>query len=329
MTATAKIPVRLAVRVASVGWAVPDRVETAGDVGLRTGWSADAVIAATGVHERRICDEPVETLAARAARRALGSGPPPDLLIHAAATPRQVLPDTSVFVARELGWSAIPTVTLHASCLSFLVALQHASALIHAGVVRRVLITSAEIATVGRNDAEPESACLLGDGAGAAVVEASTDPNTGLHAWFFGTWPQWADLASVRGGGVAQHPLDPRTPPDACLFRMDGPALFRHAFRATSTAIRRVLSETGLSPEDIRLVVPHQPSGRAVAALQRFGFRSSQIVDIVGQYGNCLAASLPMALAIGHECGAMQRGDRVLFVGTGAGLSVGVVLLTW
>ena len=93
--------------------------------------------------------------------------------------------------------------------------------------------------------------------------------------------------------------------------------------------MKRLLSDHDLGVEDIDMVVPHQASGPALQVLQRFGFPEDRIQDIVGEYGNCVAASLPMALASADAEGRIRRGDRILLLGTGAGLSVAAAVLRW
>ena len=93
--------------------------------------------------------------------------------------------------------------------------------------------------------------------------------------------------------------------------------------------VDELLSSAGLSQKDIDLVVPHQASGPALDALGRMGFESDRVVNLVDKIGNCIAASLPMALATAEAEGRMKRGDRILLLGTGAGLSVGGAIIRW
>lgn len=318
----------LPLKLDATGWYAPPAVETAEDLAPRIGRSAAWIAERTGVLRRHVADEPVEAMAAEAARRALAGGPPPDLLVNASATPRQLIPDTAVFVARELGLDGVPCHTVHATCLSFLVALHNAGALVASGAYRRILVVSSELGTQARNLAEPESAALLGDGAAAAVI-VPTPPgeDSALLGWSMATWPEGAGLAELRGAGVRRHPNDPATTANDNLFAMAGPRLFKAALRRAGASLDAALAEAGLRADEIDLVVPHQASGPALRALGRFGFAPDRVVDIVGEYGNCIAASLPMALAIAHEDGRVRRGDRLLLVGTGAGLSVAAAVL--
>ena len=318
------------VRVTSTGLYLPPKVETAEDLAPRVGRSVEWILERTGVFERRVAEEPVESMAAKAGALAIGDGPPPDLIVNASTTPRQALPDTSVFVQRELGWEGIPCHTVHATCLSFLIALHQVAALLTVGAYQRVLIVSSEIGSIGRNWDEPESAVLLGDGAAAAIVERTPDDEgSALLAYKMGCWPSGAGLTEVAGGGVLHHPNDPGTRREHNLFHMDGPGIYRMARRRVAIVLRDVLTRASWTQSDVDLVVPHQASGTAVAAVARYGFPPERIVNVVGRFGNTIGASLPMALAAANAEGRMRRGDQVLLVGTGAGLSVAAAALRW
>lgn len=319
-----------AVRIAATGLYAPPHVETAEDLAPRVGKSAEWIRLHTGVARRHIAREPLEALGAKAARAALGDSPPPDLLINASTTPRQAIPDSAVFLARELGWSGIPAFTVHATCLSFLTAADLAVQLIAAGRYRRVLVVSAEIASTSRRFEEPESASLLGDGAAAALFEPS--PQGSRAAWrsfAMATHPEGAEWAQIRGAGVNRHPLDPASTADDLRFSMNGPKLFKATARYGAPVFARALDQAGVGIDQIDLFVPHQASGPGLRVLRALGVPEDRVVSIVEEYGNCIAASIPMALATAHADGRLQRGMTVALLGTGAGLSVAAAVLTF
>ena len=320
----------LRVKIASAAFYAPPRVETAAELSSRIGVTEEWILSRTAVRERRISEEPVEVMGARAARAALRGGQAPDLIVNASVIPRQLIPDTSVHVQHELGLDGIPSFSVHASCLSFLAALYNAAALVAAGAYRRVLLVSAECGSAGRNLAEPESAALLGDGAAAAVLEPTpNDEASALLGFRMGTWPKGAALTEVRGFGQRHLPDDPRTRAEDNLFSMDGPGVYRMALRRVPTLVRELLQDHGLTPADVDWVVPHQPSGPGLAMLPRLGFPPERTVNVVAEYGNCVAASIPMALGCLAESGRVLRGQTVLLLGTGAGFSVAGALLRW
>lgn len=316
------------VRIASTGFYAPPRVETAEQLAPKLGVTPEWIRTQTGVAHRHLSEEPVEQLGAKALRDALGDGAPPDLLISASTSVRQAIPDTSTFILRELGFSGIPGFSVHATCLSFLAATDVAAALIVAGRYRRVAVVSAEMPSSSRRFTEPESASLLGDGAAAAILEASPDVDpAAILACRMATHPEGADLARMEAAGVRKHPADPNTRLEDGLFTMDGPRLFKLTAKLGAPIFQGALADAGLSIGDIDLFVPHQASGPGLRVLRIFGIPDERVVSIIGEYGNCIAASIPMALAIAHADGRLQRGMRVALLGTGAGLSVGALIL--
>lgn len=318
-----ELPVRIA---KTAMWAAP-RVVTAAEASAEVGRSERWIIERTGVRERRRFDGLPEVQAAEAARPLLADAPV-DLILNASATPRQLIPDTAVFVARELGLDGVPAYSIHATCLSFLVALRHAAALVSSGLHHRVLVVSSEIASRSLDPAQPESAALLGDGAAAAIVESGA-PDQGILAWRMHTYPEGAHLTEFAGAGMRQHPNDPTTTADHNRFHMNGPRIYRAARKRVGELLDELWQATGYTAADIDLVVPHQASGNGLASLQKYGFEADRVVDILGSYGNCIAASIPMALAHADADGRLERGRLVLLLGTGAGLSVGGALLRW
>lgn len=320
-------------QVVGTGCHLPPRVETAADLSPRVRKSEGWILDRTGVAERRVADRPMDEMAADAVRRALGDGPRPDLLINASLTPIQLIPDSSVFIQQRLGWEggSVASFSVHATCMSFLVGLHTAGALLATGAYRRAVVVSSEQGSVCRDYDHPESAALIGDGAGAAVVERTPEGGTGeLLGWGQTTWPEGADLAELRGCGTRKHPNAPDTTPEDNLFRMRGPRIYKLAVGRVQELATRLVEDAGLTWDQIDLCVPHQSSGPGVAAHAKFlPIPESKVVDVVDKWGNCIAASIPMALDHAVRTGRLQRGQTVLFLGTGAGLHVAGMLLRW
>jgi 3-oxoacyl-[acyl-carrier-protein] synthase-3 len=136
-------------------------------------------------------------------------------------------------------------------------------------------------------------------------------------------------MTEVRGAGLRCHPNDPATRPEDNLFHMHGPSVYRLALCHVPELFLGTLADAGLRPEDVDLIVPHQASGPGLALLPRLGFAPDRVVDIVAEYGNCVAASLPMALAVAESEGRLSRGQTVLLCGTGAGLGAAAAVVRW
>ncbi len=258
-----------------------------------------------------------------AAKEAIGDKPAPDLIINASGVPKQTIPDTSVFIQKELGYEGIPSFSVHSTCLSFITAINVAGSLIHSKAYQNILIVSSDRGTRGRNFNEPESASLLGDAAAAVYLEPSKNNLIGLIDFEMSTWPKGASLTEVRGGGTNLHPQDKETEDEDNLFSMDGPEVFKYSLPKVYEMILNVLKRNNLSQSDIDFLIPHQASGKGVKAYWKFGgFDKDKVMDIVSETGNCVAASLPLALVMAYEKKLIKENNLIFLVGTGAGLSI-------
>jgi len=321
----------LKVKVTGVGLYLPPKIETAEDIAPKIGKPVDWIIEKSGVSERRVSEIDVDQMGAMAGKEALGKGGKPDLIINASGVPKQTIPDTSTFYQRELGFEGIPSFSVHCTCLSFITALNTAASLIHSRSYNRILIISSDRGTRGRNFDEPESASLLGDGAAAVVMEQSL-ANESCELIYFDmkTFPSCANLTEVRGGGTNKHPQDPKTTLADNLFTMDGPAVYKIARKEVYRMMLKTMKATGFKREDVDWVIPHQASGKAVDAyISTGGFAKEKVVSIISEFGNCVAASVPMAFATAVQDGRIKRGDLLLFIGTGAGLSAACSLIKY
>ena len=319
------------VKVTGVGLYLPPKIETAEDIAPKIGRPVDWIIKKSGVSERRVSEIDVDQMGAIAGKEALGNGGKPDLIINASGVPKQSIPDTSTFYQRELGFEGIPSFSVHCTCLSFITALNTASSLIHSGSYNRILIISSDRGTRGRNFNEPESASLLGDGAAAVVVEEPLENESSELIYFdMKTFPSYANLTEVRGGGTNKHPQDPETNLADNLFTMDGPAVYKIARKEVYRMMLKTMKATGLKRGDVDWIIPHQASGKAVDAYNSTGgFAKEKVVSIISKFGNCVAASVPMAFATAVQDGRIKRGDLLLFIGTGAGLSAACALVKY
>jgi len=321
----------LKVKVTGVGLYLPPKIETAEDIAPKIGRPVDWIIEKSGVIERRVSEIDVDQMGAIAGKEALGDGGKPDLIINASGVPKQTIPDTSTFYQRELGFEGIPSFSVHCTCLSFITALNTAASLIHSGSYKRILIISSDRGTIGRNFDEPESASLLGDGAAAVVLEQSLENESSELIYFdMKTFPSCANLTEVRGGGTNKHPQDPETSLADNLFTMDGPAVYKIARKEVYRMMLKTMKTTGLKREEVDWVIPHQASGKAVDAyISTSGFAKEKVVSIISEFGNCVAASVPMAFATAVQDGRIKRGDLLLFIKTGAGLSAACALFKY
>ena len=315
-------------KITGYGSYLPPRIQTSKELSKLIGKSEEWIISRTGVLERRISDIDVDKMGALAAKEAIGIKDIPDLIINASGVPKQTLPDTSIFIQRELGFDNIPSFSVHSTCLSFITALNVASSLLQTDLYKNILIISSDRGTRGRNFHEPESAALLGDAAAAIYIEKSDTRNSGMINYSMNTFPDGAELTQVRGGGTNLHPQDERTKYSDNLFSMNGPKVYKMARQKVYDLIKRDLSNNNLDLNDIDLVIPHQASGMAVKAYSKYGgFKEDRVVAIISKTGNCVAASIPLALNIAYKNKRFEDGNILYLIGTGAGLSIASCLI--
>jgi 3-oxoacyl-[acyl-carrier-protein] synthase-3 len=245
---------------------------------------------------------------------------------------RQAIPCSAVYVQRALGApdGQSACFDMNATCLSFVFALQHAAHLVAAGVYKNVLIVSSERGTYSRSPKQWESAVLFGDGAAAAVVTAA-QPGESSAIWHshFVTYSSGAELTQLLGAGTLHHPNDPATTPAMNTFDMRGPELLVMAARLLPGFLDSFCQQLGWNKLDFDLVVPHQASGQGLRLLERCGIPHEKVYNHLLERGNCIAASIPLALAEAVEAGRIRRGDKILLLGTSAGISLGALALTF
>lgn len=317
------------IKITGIGAYIPDYIETSKALASKINKTEEWINSRTGVRERRISTIDVDQMGAFAAKQAIKNSTPPDLIINASGVPKQTIPDSSVFIQKEMGYRDIPSFSIHATCLSFIVAFNTASSFIQSGQYQKILIVSSDRGSLGRNFSEPESAALLGDAAVAITLERSKGESK-LLSFKMNTFSDGALLTQVKGGGTFRHPDNPQTISEDHYFTMDGPKVYKMARRKVYDMIFKILEENNITISDVDLLIPHQASLMAVRAYTKYGgFEEHKVINIIEQFGNCVAASVPLALYIAHKEGKIKRGNTLLMIGTGAGLSVAGCLFTY
>lgn len=328
-----------AVRLLGTGHSLPSRRVSSRELDAQLQHPPGTVERAGGVNRRHFAGpgETAAQLAAKAALQAMqaaGIGlDDVDCLVAASGTMDQGMPCNAALIHRELGLSAraIPAFDVNASCLGFLAALDTLAWPVAAGGYNKVLIVAADIASCGLDWNTLDASAIFGDGAAAAIIGPSGKDASRLLGSALSTLSEGADLCRIPAGGSRHHPsrIDQPFEPLA-KFRMDGKGVFKLASQHLPGFVERLLAQSGLRPDQLDWIVPHQASQLALAHLtRRLGFARDKVVDIFAEYGNQVAASLPTALDIAVRDGRIRRGQNVLMLGTGAGLSLGGIVLTY
>jgi 3-oxoacyl-[acyl-carrier-protein] synthase-3 len=325
------------IKIKGIGIYLPKRLVKAEDIdqlfSTKSGWSERK----SGVKQRYFVeDETASYMGAEAAKKAVQDAglnlSEIDCLISGSGTMEQAIPCNAALLQEQLGlqYSGIPAFDINSTCLSFVTALDMISYAIVCGRYKNVLLISSEISSAGLNWDQDESSILFGDGAVAVVLSKATD-GSGILCSHMETYSAGAHLSEIRGGGTKIHPREynEQTKGDF-LFDMDGRAIFKLSFKLLPQFIETLFSTTNLTMEDIDMVIPHQASASAMKIIRKkLGVDDSRFMNIIENYGNMIAASIPMALFEAVQQGIVQRGDKVLLLGTSAGLSLGGIVLEY
>jgi 3-oxoacyl-[acyl-carrier-protein] synthase III len=299
------------------GWgiAVPDKIVTNEDLSARLDTSDQWIVERTGIRERRIGGTTAElAIAAGAAAlaRAGRTGDDVDVLVLATSTPDALVPATSATVQEGLGVRG-GAFDVNAACSGFVYALVAAHGLVLAGA-RRVLVIGSETLSQITDWDDRSIAVLVGDGAGAVLLEATDGPGQ-LLAWDLGADGSLRHLLKCDHGGYLY---------------MNGKEIFRHAVRVIVESSLKALGQAGLTPADVDLFVPHQANARIItAASQRLGIPDDRCVVTIDRYGNTSSASIPLALADALETDRLRPGALVLLSGFGGGMTWASAVLRW
>ncbi|MBP7142383.1 MAG: ketoacyl-ACP synthase III [Opitutaceae bacterium] len=310
----------------------PERILSNEELSRSVDTSDEWILTRTGIRERRIAAESETTadMAAAAAQDAIAnaglSADQIDLVILATLTPDLPMPATACLVQQKLG---IPEraacFDLNAACTGFLYALDTAWAMLESGRYRHALVVGAEKLSTMLDWNDRATCVLFGDAAGAVVLGPSPNSHSGILRSRLGAIPLPVDLLWVPGGGSS-----PATPEEPRVIRMKGKEVFKVAVRAMEDIAREILEQHQVTADQIACVIPHQANLRIIEAISHYlKLPMDRFFVNVDRYGNTSAASIPLALHEAQQEGRIRRGDLVLLVAFGAGLTYGGALVRW
>ncbi|HET9553064.1 MAG TPA: beta-ketoacyl-ACP synthase III [Anaeromyxobacteraceae bacterium] len=325
---------------AALGTAVPDRVVTNADLTKLMETSDEWIQQRTGIKERRWVEEGQGTadLAEAAARRALDKAgwQPSDVeaIVFATLSGDHMFPGDGCYLGARLGLPGVPAIDIRNACSGFLYGLSVANAWIRTGTYKRVLLVGAEIHSTGLDVSTRgrDTAVIFGDAAGAALLEATDDPDRGVLSVHLHADGRFAKDLNVEAPGAMFHPRVSQQQIDEGLVypHMEGQKVFKHAVVKMPEVVREALRANGLTPADLKLLVPHQANLRIAEAVQRsLELSDDQVFNNIQKYGNTTAASIPLCLAEGVEARGVKRGDLVGLAAFGAGFTWASALLRW
>ena len=344
-------------KIAGIGYYVPKNIYTNNDLTRFMDTTDEWIQERTGIKERRYADrmgETTTTMAIEASKiaieRAGVTAQDVDFIVFATLSPDYYFPGCAVLLQREMGMCEIGALDIRNQCSGFVYALSIADQFVKTGMYKNVLVVGSEkqsfaldFSTRGRS-----VSVIFGDGAGAVVVQPTTDPNKGilsthLHsdgadaeklAMYYpgassGIWvhnkPEWPEQEL---GGLL---MTPKMLEDGSAFPvMDGQAVFKKAVAKFPEVIGKALAKNNLTPADIDLLIPHQANLRISQFVQKtLGLSDDKVFNNIQKYGNTTAASVPIALCEAWEAGKIKDGDIVCLAAFGAGFTWGSALIRW
>jgi len=321
--------------IVGTGAFVPERILTNHDLERMVDTSDEWIFTRTGIRERRVAADGQVTsdLAVEAARRALddASLKPEDvtLTIVATITPDHAFPSTACMLQNKLGAPNTGGFDLSAACAGFVYGLIMSARFIEADPSQTILVVGAETLSKITDYTDRTSCILFGDGAGAAVLQASSD-GRGVMAAEFGIDGSGGDFMKLPAGGSALPASEETVRERMHYMKIAGRETFRFAVVKMAELVTSALEDSGLSMDDVALIVPHQVNSRILkAAAERLDVTMDKIYCNIDRYGNTSAASAAIALDEAARTGRIKRGDVIVLVAFGGGLSWSSAVVRW
>lgn len=320
---------RIGVSISGTGLAVPGTVLTNHDLEKMVDTSDEWIVQRTGIRQRYVSRDGETTtgLAASAINDALKNagltGADLDLVICATLTQDMVCPATACQIAAAVRAQDCGAMDLGAACTGFVSALNTAANFVASGMYKHVAIVGAEQLSKVVNWEDRNTCILFGDGAGAAIISATDDGSQGCIFQSLGSdGSQWQHLycprseADVPEGGVFNGMYD--------ALQMNGREVFKFAVTKFQAVIAEAMDAVGMGPDDVKVVIPHQSNIRIIeSARKKLGLGEDKVYVNLDRYGNTSAASVGICLHELMEAGSLEKGDMVVFVAFGGGLTWG------
>ncbi len=320
---------------------VPEEVVTNDDLSKMMDTSDEWIIERTGIKERRFFKEGVDTVStmgAKAAEMAIQkAGKTPqdiDLIVMATLSSDYNFPGSGALVQRLLPFRQIPAFDVKAQCSGFIYALSVADQFIKTGMYKNALVIGSEVQSnvFERSDRGRNMAVIFGDGAGAVVLEATTEENKGILTTKLHTDGRYAEELYLEHPGSRRKErfTADMMEKGELLPHMNGKLVFVNALKYFPEVIREALAECNLKDEDIDLLIPHQANARITVAVQKeMNLPDAKVVSNIDRFGNTTAASIPIALYEAYESGRIKEGDLIAIAAFGSGFMWASALIRW
>ena len=331
-------------RMKGLGFYVPDNVVTNDDLSKLMDTSDEWIQERTGIKERRHAlkgSDTTTSMGVKASLKAIEAAKinkeEIDFIVFATLSPDFYFPGCGVLVQKELGLPNVGALDIRNQCSGFIYALSVADQYIKTGMYKNILVIGAEtqspaldMTTRGRN-----MAVLFGDGAGAAIVSRSDDPERGILSTHLHSQGEHAEQLAMITPGVGTkwvtELLAENDPDDVSYYpNMNGQFVFKNAVVRFAEVIEEGLKTNGLSNKDINMLIPHQANLRISQFVQhQFKLTDEQVFNNIMKYGNTTAASVPIALTEAVQQGKIKDGDLVVLAAFGSGFTWASAIIRW
>ena len=323
--------------IKGTGKYVPEKMMTNDDLAKIVDTSDEWIYTRSGIKQRHIAapDEASSDMGVNAARNAIEaagiSSEDIDLVIVTTVTPDMMFPTTACLLQAKLGIrNNIPCFDLNAACTGFVYGIEVATRMMKSGLYRHALVVSAEKMT-SIVDWEDRTTCVLfGDGAGAVVLAASDEENAGILGSVLGADGSDTAMLKLPAGGSLMPATAETVKNKLHFLQMDGKEVFKHAVKIMQEKALEVLDLCKVNSEQISMLIPHQANARIIESVaKRLKITSDKVYINIAKYGNTSSATIPMALDELVRENKIKRGDYILLVAFGAGLTWGATLIKW
>jgi 3-oxoacyl-[acyl-carrier-protein] synthase-3 len=317
-------------KITGTGKYLPENIVYSSEIDTYFGYEKGHIYEKHGVSQRRrAIHEKVSDLAVHSLKEALNEANVTfnelDLLIFASVSVEFPLPNTSAYIQKKMGFedSGVPCMDVNMSCLGFLSALEVASSLVQTNKYNRIAICCSEIPSKSLNTDNEETYALFGDGSASFIIEKDESKTKGMLYSKFKTFSKGFENTIIKGGGSFNHP---RVHKDDLLytFQMKGRQTLISTIRWMDEFVEEVQTESQLYFNDVAYVVPHQASKAAIEYFKNKYKIEHKMMDQLKNYGNCVSASIPMALYDALKEKKIKSGDKVVLIGTAAGVTLGI-----
>lgn len=323
------------VGIVGVGSYLPEHIITNHDLTKLVDTTEEWIVSRTGIRERRMAAdlEATSDLGTNAALKALASaGVTPeevDLIIVGTVTPDMAFPSTACLIQNNLKASHAAAFDLSAACSGFLYALSVGAQFIASGQYETVLVVAAESLTRILNWEDRGTCVIFGDGAGAAVLRPVQE-GEGFLSFELGAEGSGGDLLKQPAGGSRKPATLTTLQNKEHTLQMSGNEVFKFAVKIMDDAAKKAIDKAGLTIADVDFLIPHQANTRIIdSAVKRLGISPDKVMVNLDKYGNMSSASIPVALDEAVQQGLIKKGDNVVLVGFGAGLTWGSCVIKW